>query len=72
VIPGMMNGTKPVVPFSGTAVVLVPEEGRRREERLYKSTSTDQDGQFPIRGITPGDLHALCLGDSRTGRLHEP
>jgi hypothetical protein len=42
-------------PFSSATVVLVPEENRRKEERLYESTSTDQDGQFSIRGITPGD-----------------
>jgi hypothetical protein len=42
-------------PFSGATVVLVREEGRRKEERFYKDNSTDQDGQFSIRGIAPGE-----------------
>jgi Carboxypeptidase regulatory-like domain len=59
-------------PFSGAAVVLVPEEGRRKEERLYKSTSTDQDGQFSIRGITPGDYTLFAWETVEEGAYQDP
>jgi hypothetical protein len=57
-------------PFGGATVVLVPEEGWRKAERLYKSTSTDQDGQFSIRGITPGDYTLLAWETVEKRCLH--
>jgi hypothetical protein len=59
-------------PFSGATVVLVPEEGRRKEERLYKSTSTDQDGQFSLRGITPGDYTLYAWETVEHGAYMDP
>ena len=59
-------------PFSGATVVLVPEEGRRKEERLYESTSTDQDGQFSIRGITPGDYTLFAWESVEQGAYQDP
>jgi protocatechuate 3,4-dioxygenase beta subunit len=59
-------------PFSGAVVVLVPEEGRRKEERFYKSTSTDQDGQFSIRGITPGDYTLFAWETVEHGAYMDP
>jgi len=43
------------LPASGVWVVLVPEEAHRTEFRLYKSKTTDQHGNFEVRGIAPGD-----------------
>jgi hypothetical protein len=59
-------------PFSGATVVLIPEEGRRKEERLYKPTSTDQDGQFSIRGITPGDYTLFAWETVEHGAYMDP
>jgi hypothetical protein len=59
-------------PFSGAAVVRVPEERRRKEERLYKFTSTDQDGQFSIPGITPGDYTLLAWETVEQGAYMDP
>jgi Carboxypeptidase regulatory-like domain len=59
-------------PFSGATVVLVPEEGRRKEERLYESTSTDQDGQFSIRGIAPGDYTLFAWETIEHGAYMDP
>jgi Carboxypeptidase regulatory-like domain len=59
-------------PFGGATVVLVPEEGRRKEERLYKSTSTDQNGQFSIRGITPGDYTLFAWETVEEGAYRDP
>jgi protocatechuate 3,4-dioxygenase beta subunit len=59
-------------PFSGATVVLVPEEGRRKEERLYESTSTDQEGQFSIRGITPGEYTLFAWETIEEGAYQDP
>ena len=42
------------LPAAGVWVVVVPEESRRAEFRLYKSKTTDQRGNFELRGIAPG------------------
>ncbi len=41
--------------FSGASVVLIPEGPRRDDPRFYKTITTDQYGQFTLRGIPPGD-----------------
>ncbi len=53
---GQINGEvwKDHKPFSGATVVLIPDAARRSQEHLYKSTSTDQYGQFKIQGVSPG------------------
>jgi hypothetical protein len=43
------------LPAAGAWVALVPEEAHRAEFRLYKSKTTDQHGNFELRGIAPGD-----------------
>jgi len=42
------------LPSAGAIVALVPEGDRRKQFRLYKDTTTDQYGQFILRGIAPG------------------
>ncbi len=41
--------------FQGATVALVPDPPRRGVKRLFKSTSTDQNGHFVFQGIAPGD-----------------
>jgi len=36
-------------------VVLVPDQAHRDQLRFYKATTTDQNGNFDLRGIAPGD-----------------
>jgi hypothetical protein len=43
------------LPLAGVSVVLVPELSRRENYQLYKTQSTDQYGNFDLRGIVPGD-----------------
>jgi hypothetical protein len=43
------------LPAVGVWVVLVPNDARRNEFRLFKARTTDQYGRFDIRGIAPGD-----------------
>jgi 5-hydroxyisourate hydrolase-like protein (transthyretin family) len=42
------------LPSAGAVVTLVPEGDHRKQFRLYMTTTTDQYGQFVLRGIAPG------------------
>jgi hypothetical protein len=51
-------------------VVLVPEsplKERRDYYGAYKETRTDQNGEFEIRGITPGEYQAYAWTDAPAG-----
>jgi hypothetical protein len=43
------------LPQAGVSVVLVPELSQRENFQKYKTESTDQYGNFNLRGIAPGD-----------------
>jgi hypothetical protein len=53
-------------------VTLVPESDRRKEERLYKSTTTDQNGQVSLRGIAPGDYKLFAWEAIEEGAYQDP
>jgi hypothetical protein len=46
-------------PVRGSPVILIPDQGRDRPE-LYKTATTDQNGRFTLRGITPGGYRAYA------------
>src|SRR6185295_12510677 len=41
-------------PVAGVQAALIPERSRDRID-LYKAATTDQNGRFMIRAVTPGD-----------------
>jgi hypothetical protein len=49
-------------PAVGIPIVLIPDQHRDRSE-LYKTTTTDANGRYSIRGIPPGD-YKLFAWDS--------
>ena len=52
-IDGVIVDSK-MQPVPGVQAVLIPDNDRVRSE-LYKTATTDQTGQFTMRGIAPGD-----------------
>ena len=58
--------TSDSLPAVGDKVVLVPEAARRPLREYYKTATTDQNGKFTIKGITPGD-YKLFSWDSVEG-----
>lgn len=59
-------------PFSGAQVILIPEPRRRTRDDLYKTTNTDQDGRFTLRGIAPGEYKLFAWEDVDTGAYRDP
>ncbi len=59
-------------PASGSTVTLVP--GTLKEDRfdLYKSISTDQNGQFTFLGIPPGEYKLFAWAEMEQGRYMDP
>jgi protocatechuate 3,4-dioxygenase beta subunit len=53
-------------PVTGALVVLVPGSRLRDREDLYTPTPTDENGNFQLRGLTPGDyeLYAWPYADA--------
>jgi protocatechuate 3,4-dioxygenase beta subunit len=59
-------------PVPGGRVVLVPDPPRRGQLHLYEETTTDQYGQFILRGITPGDYKVFAWEEVESGAYHDP
>jgi hypothetical protein len=49
-------------PAANVGVVLIPDSQRDRHE-LYKTATTDSNGQAMLRGLTPGDYRLLAWED---------
>lgn len=66
----VVNENQQAVP--GARVVLVPEAARRSQTRLYEETTTDQYGQFILRGITPGEYKLFAWEEMESGVYQDP
>ena len=60
------------LPSAGAWVVLVPDIVHRDDTRLYKSTQTDQRGQFTIRGVKPGDYKLFSWEEVEEDAWEDP
>lgn len=56
----------------GVWVVQVPDEAHRDESRLYQKTTTDQYGQYLLRGIAPGDYKIFCWDEVEDRAWEDP
>jgi hypothetical protein len=59
-------------PETGATVVLVPDEARRSQLRLYKDVTTDQYGRFTIKGIAPGGYKLFAWEEIEDGAYQNP
>jgi hypothetical protein len=58
---------KDKLPVTGVWVVLVPDEARRDQSRLYQKVAADQYGHYLLRGIAPGDYKIFCWEEVEDG-----
>jgi hypothetical protein len=56
---------------SGALVVLVPEPSRRAQTRNFKTATTDQYGQFSLRGIAPGEYQIFAWDHVESGAYQD-
>jgi hypothetical protein len=60
------------LPVTGVWVVLVPDETRRDQSRLYQKAATDQYGHYLLRGIAPGGYKIFCWDEVEDGAWEDP
>jgi hypothetical protein len=60
------------LPQAGVSVVLVPELSQRENYQKYKTESTDQYGNFALRGIAPGDYKLFSWVEVEWGAWEDP
>ncbi len=70
---GRIDGTvrKEQEAIAGAVVVLVPDPPRRSQAYFYKTASTDQYGQFTMRGVAPGDYKLFAWEDVEPGAYQD-
>jgi hypothetical protein len=57
----------------GATVVLIPQEKERHEQPgYYRTTTSDQNGSFTLKGLTPGDYKAYAWEDLEAGAYMDP
>ena len=64
--------TKDQQPFPGATVTLIPDPPHRAEKRLFKSTTTDQNGHFVFQGVPPGDFKVFAWEKIEPGAYTSP
>jgi len=64
--------TKDQQPFQGATVAIVPDPPHRGERRLFKSTTTDQNGHFTLQGLAPGDYKVFAWEKIESGAYTSP
>jgi uncharacterized protein (DUF2141 family) len=74
---GELTGTvldpKTQKPVAAVTVVAVPQEKDRRDrETFYKTTTTDQSGQFRFKNLIPGDYKIFSWDDVPYGSWMDP
>jgi hypothetical protein len=72
---GQVDGTvqnEKAEPAAAALVVLAPEASRRSLRYLYKSTGTDQNGHFTIKGVKPGDYKVFAFEGLEFDAYYDP
>jgi protocatechuate 3,4-dioxygenase beta subunit len=59
-------------PVSGALVVAVPDAARRTRSSLYKSGTTDANGQLHLADLAPGEYKLFATGDIEAGAWQDP
>jgi hypothetical protein len=58
-------------PVVGVKVTLIPDAGHESPTR-YKTTDTDQNGHFIIKGVAPGEYKLYAWEDIEAGAHQDP
>jgi hypothetical protein len=72
---GQLDGTvqnEKSEPAMGAFITLIPESSRRVLTYLYKSSMTDQNGHFTLKGIKPGEYKVFAWEKIAPGAYQDP
>ena len=59
-------------PATGAQVLLAPDEQHWNHDRLFKSATTDQNGQCVMKGVAPGDYKLFAWEGVDTESVRDP
>jgi protocatechuate 3,4-dioxygenase beta subunit len=59
-------------PAPGSVVTLIPDPADSKLYYRYKVTTTDQNGQFVLKGLSPGEYRLYAWEDLETGNQYDP
>ena len=72
--PGVIQGTvrnAAGVPVRNAQVVLVPSVSRRSNPNVFTGATSDSNGAFTIRGVTPDDYQVLAFEKLEPGAYQD-
>jgi hypothetical protein len=70
-ISGMVQDVKQQ-PAAGSLVTLLPDPLKEERNDLYRMTTADQNGQFTMQGIPPGEYKLIAWEDVDPGAYMDP
>jgi hypothetical protein len=59
-------------PAGGATALLIPDERRRNRPDLFRTTTTDQNGRFSMKGVAPGDYKLYAFQEVEPGAWQDP
>jgi hypothetical protein len=72
-ISGVVHNSSTGQPAPGATVVLVPQEKERLpQQQYYKTVTTDQNGSYTLKSLTPGEYKAFAWEDLEPGAYMDP
>ncbi len=72
---GQITGTvqnEKLEPAPGAVVVLIPEGKRRELDRFFQTSSTDQNGNYTLKSIAPGEYRLFAFDTVEYGAYQDP
>ena len=70
-VDGTVQSEKPEQ-AAGATVVLVPEGSRSESDRYYVTASSDQNGRFTLKNVTPGEYRLYAFDTVESGAYMDP
>ena len=72
-ISGVVQNSNTGQPAPGATVVLIPQEKERQQKyTYYKTATTDQNGGYTLKSLTPGEYKAFAWEDMEPGAYMDP
>jgi hypothetical protein len=72
-ITGAVQNSKTQQAVPGASVVLIPQAKERKDDfSFYKTTPTDQFGNFTFKNLPPGDYKVFAWEDLEPGAYYDP